>query len=54
MGANVSFVDNFYGSIYEEIAEEYLKDNILLNEKGHALLADRFLDALNRFHDYDF
>lgn len=51
---NVSFVDNFYGSIYEEIAPQYLKDHILLNEKGHALLADRFLDALNRFHDYDF
>lgn len=54
MGSNVSFVDNFYGSIYEELAPDYLKDNILLNEKGHALLADRFLDALNRFHDYDF
>lgn len=54
MGSNVSFVDNFYGSIYEEIAPDYLKDNILLNEKGHTLLADRFLDALNRFHDYDF
>lgn len=54
MGSNVSFVDNFYGSIYEEIAPDYLKDNILLNEKGHALLADRFLDALNKFHDYDF
>lgn len=51
---NVSFVDNFYGSIYEEIAPEYLKDHILLNEKGHALLAQRFLDALNKFHDYDF
>lgn len=51
---NVSFVDNLYGSIYEENADEYLKDNILLNEKGHALLADRFLDALNRFHEYDF
>lgn len=52
---NVSFVDNFYGSIYEEIADEYLKDDgILLNEKGHALLADRFMKALNQFHDYDF
>ena len=51
---NVSFVDNFYGSIYEEKASEYLKDHILLNEKGHALLADRFLYALNKFHDYDF
>ena len=54
MGDNVSFVDNFYGSIYEEIADEYLKDSILLNEKGHELLADRFLEALNKFHDYDF
>lgn len=51
---HVSFVDNFYGSVYEEIADDYLKDNILLNEKGHALLADRFLYALNRFEDYDF
>lgn len=50
----VSFVDNLYGSVYEEIADDYLKDNILLNDKGHALLADRFLYALNRFHDYDF
>lgn len=54
MEHRVSFVDNFYGSVYEEVADEYLKDNILLNDKGHALLADRFLYALNRFHDYDF
>ncbi len=54
MESHVSFVDNFYGSVYEEIADDYLKDNILLNEKGHALLADRFLYALNRFNDYDF
>lgn len=54
MANNISFVDNFYGSVYEELAPEYLKDHILLNEKGNALLADRFLDALNKFHDYDF
>ncbi len=54
MDCHVSFVDNFYGSVYEEIADDYLKDNILLNEKGHALVADRFLYALNRFNDYDF
>ncbi len=54
MDHHVTFVDNFYGSVYEEIADDYLKDNILLNEKGHALLADRFLYALNRFKDYDF
>lgn len=50
----VSFVDNLYGSVYEELADEYLKDYILLNEKGHALVADRFLYALNRFNEYDF
>lgn len=55
MEENVSFVDNFYGSIYEEIAKEYLQDDgILLNEKGHELLAKRFMDALNKFHEYDF
>lgn len=54
MEHHVSFVDNFYGSIYEEIADDYLKDNILLNEKGHELVSDRFLYALNRFNDYDF
>lgn len=54
MDHHVTFVDNFYGSVYEEIADDYLKDNVLLNEKGHALLADRFLYALNRFNDYDF
>lgn len=54
MACNVSFVDNFYGSVYEDIAQDYLKDNILLNEKGNALLADRFLDSLDKFHDYDF
>ena len=54
MEHHVSFVDNFYGSVYEEIADDYLKDNILLNEKGHELVSDRFLYALNRFNDYDF
>ena len=54
MDHHVTFVDNFYGCVYEEIADDYLKDNVLLNEKGHALLADRFLYALNRFNDYDF
>lgn len=54
MKYTISFVDNFYGSIYEEIADDYLKDHILLNPKGNALVADRFLYALNRFHEYDF
>jgi len=50
----VSFVDNFYGSIYEDIADDYLIDNIRLNAKGNELVADRFIYALNRFNDYDF
>ncbi len=50
----VSFVDNFYGSVYQEVADDYLKDNVLLNPKGNELLADRFIYALNRFNEYDF
>lgn len=51
---NVSFVDNFYGSIYGEIADDYLIDNVNLNRAGNELLADRFIYALNRFNEYDF
>lgn len=51
---NVTFVDNFYGSIYGEIADDYLIDNVNLNQAGNELLADRFIYALNRFNEYDF
>ena len=51
---NVTFVDNFYGSIYGEIADDYLIDNVNLNRAGNELLADRFIYALNRFNEYDF
>jgi len=51
---NVTFVDNFYGSIYGEIADDYLVDNVNLNKAGNELLADRFIYALNRFNEYDF
>ncbi|MBE5852422.1 MAG: SGNH/GDSL hydrolase family protein [Lachnospiraceae bacterium] len=51
---NVTFVDNFYGSIYGEIADKYLIDNVNLNRDGNELLADRFIYALNRFNEYDF
>lgn len=43
----VSFVDNLYGTIHEDIAKEYLTDNWMLNEKGRKLVADRFIEALN-------
>lgn len=51
---DVSFVDNFYGTIYEEISDQYLTDNLHLNVAGRQLMADRFIYALNRFGDYDF
>jgi hypothetical protein len=50
---NVSFVDNFYGTIYEEIADKYLSDYIHVNTNGRKLLAKRYIYALNRFHDYE-
>ncbi len=54
LGNRVSFVDNFYGTIYEDIADKYLEDNIHLNTEGRKLLADRYLAALNRFGTYEF
>ncbi len=43
----VSFVDNLYGTVHEDIAKDYLLDNWILNKKGRELVADRFLEALN-------
>jgi len=51
---NVSFVDNFYGTIYEEVAKKYLSDSLHVNADGRKLLANRFVYALNRFNDYKF
>lgn len=48
---SVSFVDNLYGTIHEDIASDYLTDNIHLNEKGRKLVAERFVYALNRYPD---
>lgn len=42
----VSFVDCFYGGIHEDIAEDYLIDNIHLNAVGRALVAKRMEEAL--------
>ena len=54
LGNRVSFVDNYYGTIHEDIADKYLTDNIHLNTAGRELLLDRYLDALNRFNSYIF
>lgn len=45
----VSFVDNLYGTIHENIASDYLIDHIHLNKKGRELVAERFVDALNMY-----
>lgn len=53
---NVSLVDNYYGTVHEDIVDKYLEkgSSILLNAAGREKAADRFVyDALNRFHDYD-
>lgn len=49
----VSFVDNLYGTITEENAEEYLSDNLHLNKKGREFTARRFVDALTKFNKAD-
>lgn len=46
---SVSFIDNIYASVNEDNADEYLEDNIHLNEKGRQLLARRFVECLNLY-----
>lgn len=45
----VTFVDNLYGTIHEDIADEYLTDNLHLNVEGRRLVAERFVTALEYF-----
>lgn len=45
---SVSFVDNLYGTITEDNAQDYLTDNVHLNADGRKLVAKRFMQALNR------
>lgn len=44
----VSFVDCCYGGIHEDIAPDYLIDNIHLNAEGRALVAERMEEALEK------
>lgn len=46
----VTFVDNLYGTITEDNANEYLSDNLHLNQKGRRLVADRLIYALNYYN----
>lgn len=45
----VSFVDCFYGGIHADNAEQYLEDNLHLNEAGRELVADRLAYAIERY-----
>lgn len=47
---NVSFIDNLYGTITEDNADDYLIDNLHLNVDGRKLVAQRFIDALNKYN----
>lgn len=46
---NVTFVDHLYGTITEEVASDYLTDNLHLNLEGRKLIAQRFKYALEYF-----
>ncbi len=46
----VSFIDNLYGTIHEDIAKDYLTDNIHLNVEGRKLVAKRFVDCFNMYN----
>ena len=47
----VSFVDNFYGTINELNADEYLEDNLHLNLAGRKKVAERFVNALEYYDE---
>lgn len=46
---SVSFIDNIYGTIHEDIAPDYLTDHIHLNKEGRKLVAKRISDAINKY-----
>lgn len=48
---SVSFIDNLYGTITEDNAKENLIDNLHLNVSGRKLVAQRFVEALNRYSE---
>lgn len=47
----VTFVDNLYGTVTEDNADEYLTDNLHLNLKGRQKVAERFIYALQYYDD---
>lgn len=46
---SVSYLDNIYGTVNEDNADEYLADHLHLNAAGRQKLAERFVYALEYF-----
>lgn len=47
---SVSFIDNLYGTVNVNNADQYLTDYIHLNPQGRELVAKRFAECLNMYH----
>ncbi len=43
---HTTFIDNIYGTFYEDIAKDYLADNLHLNQKGRELVVVRMIEAM--------
>lgn len=43
---HTTFIDNIYGTFYEDIARDYLSDNLHLNQKGRELVVVRMIEAM--------
>lgn len=48
----VSFVDNIYGTFNEDVAAEYLTDNLHLNAAGRQKIAERLVSAITYFDSF--
>ena len=49
--AEVTFIDNIYGTVHADNADLYLTDNVHLNTDGRKLVADRFAEIFNSTWD---
>ncbi|MFI3236958.1 MAG: hypothetical protein R3Y47_02880 [Lachnospiraceae bacterium] len=47
-----SYVDNFYGSVNVNNADDYLEDHITLNQTGKELVTARFMEAFDYYTYY--
>lgn len=51
VNAGVTFIDNLYGGIHEDNAEDYLTDNVHLNAEGRKFVAAQMKKALENLTD---